>query len=96
MEQKTHNPHSKLIETTIFNGSNFLTLVWGIDNNGTNEGLEVYFKKEKDAHFYTSRRYPLSKIPSHYKRYFDALKEFAPKVKDGNKITIHINELLGQ
>jgi len=30
-----------------------------------------------------------------YRKYFNALKELAPKIKDGHKITIHINDLLG-
>jgi len=95
MKQETHNPYCKLIETNIFNGSAFLTLVYAIENNGGNEGLEVYYKKEKEGHFYTSRRWLTNNIPNGYKKYFNALKEQVSEIKDGHKAVIDINVLLG-
>lgn len=95
MNQEKHNQYCKLIETNIYNGINFLTLVYAIENNGDNEGLEVYYKKENDGHFYTSRRWLSNAIPNCYKRYFNALKEQVSKIKDGHKAVIDINTLLG-
>jgi hypothetical protein len=90
---KPHNPQYKLIETTVFDGYKFLTLVWGISNTGDNEGLEIYFKKEKDGHFYSSRRYLVNEIPNKYKRYYESLSSRRSLVNDGCKIIIElINE----
>lgn len=95
MEQTPHNPYSKLIETNIFNGTSFLNIVYGINNDGKNEGLEVYYCKEKDGHFHKSRRWTTNEIPAKYNKYFAALKELIPNIKDGHKGNIEITKLLG-
>ena len=58
-----HNPDYKLAEVSKFNGKSFLDIVYGIANDGTNEGLEIYYKHEENGHFYTSRRYLSTEIP---------------------------------
>lgn len=94
LEQKPHNPYCKLIETTIFDGVRFIELVYGINNdNKTSEGLELYFKKTKDGHFYKSRRYLTDEIPTKYKKYFESLQSRLPLMKEGHKAIITlINE----
>ena len=96
MKQQPHNPDYKLIETNIFNGTSFLDLVYGISNEGENEGLEVYYKKENEGHFHKSRHWLTNDVPNMYKKYFDALKELRHKVENGNKAVININDLLGR
>lgn len=95
MEQSPHNPHCKLIETNIFNGTSFLDVVYGIENTGENEGLEVYYKKERDGHFHRSRRWTANEIPTIYSKYFYALKSHLSKIKEGNKAIISVTQLLG-
>lgn len=55
--KQPHNPTYKLISATMFNGHSFVELVYGIAGDGSNEGLELYFKHERGGHFYRSRRY---------------------------------------
>ena len=95
MEQIKHNAEYRLIETTIFNGKNHLDLVYGIANDGSNEGLEVYYKNDKKDLFYKSRRWETDSIPAKYNKYFNALRDLKRLVSDGHKATIHVNQLLG-
>lgn len=95
ISQQPHNKYCKLIKTSIFNGTSFLDLVYGIENNGTNEGLEVYYKKESNGHFHKSRRFDTNNIPTIYKGYFFALKKLTRYIKEGHKGTIPVTTLLG-
>ncbi len=88
-----HNPSYRLVETTVFLNNRFLTLVYGITNDNTNEGLEIYFKKSKDFHFYKSFRYTLETLPKKYLNYFEFLKQFVidNMVNDGCKIIVELS-----
>lgn len=100
MEIKPHNPHMILVQQSYFPRvySNWKTaarridLVYGIENNGGNEGLEVYFfKNDGDTHHYYSRRFvsALCNIPAQYLDKFNRLKEIAPGIPVGHKA--HVN-----
>jgi len=88
LENKKHNPNYKLIEVTIYDGNRFITYVAGIDNDGENAGLELYFKKEKYGHFYNSRRYLISEIPEKHKSFYTYLSRIFKDCNSGYKITI--------
>lgn len=93
MKHEAHNPDYKLIETTVFNGKIFIDLVWGISNDGQNEGLEAYYKRKKDGHFHKSYRWLADEVPPKYKGYYESLSSRRNLVKDGHKLTIElINE----
>lgn len=87
MEQRKHNPHYKLVETTVFEDNVFKTLVLGITNDGTNKGMEIYFKRERDGHHYKSFRYSKESLPKKYLVYWDGLDIHLPSVQDGYKLS---------
>jgi len=90
MNQQKHNPDYKLVETTIFLDGRFITLVYGETNEGENKGLELYFKHNREDHFYSSRRYALDKVPATYKLHCETLQNYVihGTVQNGNKLTI--------
>lgn len=92
MENIKHNPSYKLVETTVFLNDRFVTLVYGETNEGENEGLEVYYKKEINGHHYRSYRYNDSFIPRMYLRYYEFLRQFVwdNEVNDGCKIIVEL------
>ena len=90
--QFKHNPSYKLVETTVFLNGKFITFVYGETNEGGNEGLEIYFKKEKEGHFYNSRRYLEESVPKKYLNYYEFLKQFVidNEVKEGYKMIVSL------
>lgn len=87
-----HNPSYKLVETTVFLNDKFITFVYGETNEGHNEGLELYFKKEKEGHFYNSRRYLEENVPKKYLNYYNFLKQFVidNEVEEGCKMVVEL------
>lgn len=85
-EQLPHNPGYKLIEVEIENK----TFVYAEANNGINKGLEIYYYKPNNDHFYTSRRYNEGKIPQIYTELYNKLKSLSSECKEGFKITLDI------
>lgn len=86
--QTKHNPDYKLVQTTVYLNDRFVDLVYGETNNGENAGLEVYYKKERDGHFYRSYRYEQDFIPKKYINYYEFLRQFVwdNEVLDGHKL----------
>jgi hypothetical protein len=92
MENKAHNPNYKLVETNVFLNDVFVDLVYGETNEGFNEGLEVYFKKERNEHHYKSFRYLEGSVPKKYLSYYEFLKQYVidNEVKEGCKIVVRL------
>jgi len=91
MNTTKHNPDYKLAGTIIFTGSNFIELVYGETNEGQNIGLEAYFKKEKNGHFYTSRRWDEDSIPTKYTTLFSRLQhECWENCPAGHKLEVEL------
>lgn len=93
MEYKPHNAAYKLIGKTIFTHSpktHHIEFVYGINNEGENEGLEIFFYKEglHRGHYY-SKRYLTNQIPGKYIRIFSELQSHLPGVKAGYKLTLN-------
>jgi hypothetical protein len=94
VRNETHNPTFKLVGTTIEDKGKLIELVYGISNNGSGEGLEVYFYRGNDLSVghYSSRRYINHEYPNKYRKYFVLLRKFVRdgKCKDGHKLTVKL------
>lgn len=90
--QEPHNPNYKLVETTVYLDGKFIDIVYGETNSGNNQGLELYFKKEINGHFYNSRRYLEEVVPKKYLNYYEYLKQFVidGEVKEGHKLNVEL------
>jgi hypothetical protein len=91
MNLQPHNPNYKLVGV-IINNKEF---VFGVDNNGNNEGLEVYYKKSNDPaqHFYYSRRFTGPRnIPMVYNELFIKLKKMVAECLPGYKLTLELTD----
>ena len=83
-----HNPDYKLIGVTINNRE----FVYGISNEGTNPGLEVYYKNPGETHHYYSKRFGAFDIPQIYFVLYLKLKALADQCQPGHKITLSLTE----
>ena len=95
MELTKHNPNFRLIETMVYDGEKYVNLVYGISNEGKDEGLEAFYHRKNDyaEHFYRSFRWKIDKIPSKYVGIFKQLKTFLSKTTNGHKLRLSIIEL---
>lgn len=85
-----HNPKCKLVQKGIKDGGKYIQLVYGVENDGTNEGLEAYYLKtadESDGH-YRSARWGIEEIPKKYEDDFNELKSYVRDVPEGHKLII--------
>jgi hypothetical protein len=81
-----HNPDYKLVSKDLHEPNRLIELVYGISNEGENEGLEAYyFKKDKSQGHYRSFRWDADSIPSIYEGHFEQLKQYAPETPEGHK-----------
>jgi len=90
MRTEKHNPDYKLVGKRVLNPQGkAVELVYGISNDGTNEGLEVYHYNDNGGHY--SRRYINHEYPNKYRADFVALRQFVRdgKVPDGHKLSIN-------
>jgi hypothetical protein len=86
-----HNPDFKLIEKMVYDGNGkYINLVYGISNEGNNEGLEAYYYRSnnKAEHFYRSYRWVTNDIPTKYKENFETLKSHIEEVPEGHMLTL--------
>lgn len=83
-----HNPYCKLVGVTINNRE----FVYGITNEGTNPGLEVYYKQPGEIHHYYSKRFAYPDIPMIYNELYFKLKGLADNCKPGHKLTLTLNQ----
>jgi hypothetical protein len=83
-----HNLNCKSIETSFVEKGIKVILVYTIKNDGTNEGLEAYYYKPNESHFYRSRTWETEKIPLKYVIRFEKLKKYAKVVPNGHKAYI--------
>lgn len=90
MKQQKHNPAYQLVSKTInYPDGSKIELVYGIANNGENEGLEVYHIKPDGSHY--SRRYVNNSYPAKYRFDFVQLRRYVRQgeVKQGHKLSIN-------
>jgi hypothetical protein len=90
-EVKPHNPYCKLIGQDYETKDGYVELVYGENNDGTNQGLEAYFYKNPRVtigHHY-SRRWPLDKVPTKYQDALLQLRLWTVHCPAGHKITLH-------
>lgn len=87
MKTNKHNPNYKLVGLRHTVEGKKLELVYGISNEGENEGLEVYFLNEDGGH-YRSYRYLTNRIPDKYRGYFNSMRELSKQVPAGHKHTL--------
>lgn len=90
MKQQKHNPDYKLVsKTTTYPDGSKLELVYGIGNDGQNEGLEVYHIKPDGSYY--SRRYINHSYPTKYRTYFVELRGYVRNgiVKNGHKLSLN-------
>lgn len=87
MKTETHNPHYKLVSTYKIIEGKSLNLVYGVSNEGENEGLEVYFLDDT-GNFYRSYRYTPENLPKKYLNYFNSLKAYVKEVPSGHKMNV--------
>lgn len=90
IKSEKHNSYCKLIEIRLTYDRGYMLLVYGIENDGTNEGLEIYYHKvdDKVGNFFTSRRWIGNKIPIKHKKTFNYLKSFVDHCLPGHKIIV--------
>jgi hypothetical protein len=85
-----HNPYCRLISKKVYEVERYLDLVYCINNEGTEESLEVYYYRISDnsGHFYRSYRWLESDIPEKYYFHFEDLKSYVSDVPDGHKLIL--------
>ena len=90
MRMEKHNPDYRLV--SVRNG--YYQLVYGIRNDGQNEGLEVYyFDDYLTWKHYRSRRWTTEKIPEKWLMWFHILKEKANLVPNGHRLLLEVKEI---
>lgn len=94
IKQTKHNPDYKLVNVYIGRKE----LVYGISNDGKNEGLEVYFYRDFIEGHYRSSRYLQINVPPKYRTDYVNLRSFVREglVKDGHKLSVKLNKLTNQ
>ena len=88
--QEKHNPYYKLVSKLSFNNKGkAIELVYGVTNEGINEGLEVYFYNDFGG--FHSRRYTNNDYPAKYRTEFVMLRQLVRDglVKDGHKAKVN-------
>jgi len=93
MRMEPHNPDYRLVG--VKNGS--LEYVYGIRNDGENEGLEVYYYDDYTTwEHYRSRRWTVDRIPEKYLTWFRILQRKAAMVPAGHRLTLTVDEALNE
>lgn len=90
MKHTKHNPGYRLVSKTITAGNKLIELVYGVTNDGANEGIEVYFISQNLDIKY-SRRYSEETLPVKYKNIFTELRAqvINGNVSAGHKLYIN-------
>lgn len=83
------NKEARLIEQRCNVKGGFVEIIYGEYNDGTNQGLEVYFYKHKNKNkFYTSRGWPLDEVPKKYESILLQLRLWVVHCPAGHKLTL--------
>lgn len=90
MKQEKHNPTHKLVSTIQPTKNGYVELVYGVTNEGENEGLEVYHFKANELQQHQSFNYPGHTYPAKYRTMFVKLREYVRNgtCKPGHKLEI--------
>lgn len=90
MNIESHNPYCRLVGQLVFLDGKYIELVYGIENDGTNEGLEAYFYNVDDYSegHYRSYRWLDDRIPKKYINQYEKLKSHVNEVPEGHKLTL--------
>lgn len=84
-----HNKDYKLIRQWIATDGGYIHLIYGETNQGDNKGVEAYYYRDNaQGHHHYSRRWPLDKVPNHFRTDALYLQELIPYCPDGHKLYV--------
>lgn len=89
MKIEKHNPYYKLVSAHIDDGQKHIELVYGISNEGKNEGMEAYYYRDNEIGHYRSYRWLDGNIPQKFNEWYIALRENVKHCPNGHKLEIN-------